>query len=478
MPEPEITRFKQTKKYEGAGTLAQIEEDLAHIRGLDQQSESWAWVKWMIPLPIPVMFFVAVGSNTPQLIISGPVLMIALWIVVWMKRRYDVENRRYELANGMVRMLKLDPQSPLRMGLVLTPIEVGHKVAGRNGCWTYYRDPWLYLEGRLADGVAFHFARTGYYDSYFHSVTSGRVTRTTTKKSWHFEDVVTLTFDPSRFPDPARLGVQAVDKLGLPKAIEVRHFDSSPGRLMLAIHGGFKWDATPGGDVRGALDAVPFTGLLFNSLYNILGTPIPADLAAAKALPPPRAITPKAPLTPREYAIVGVSSVLALAGIAMLMSGNGLLDRSTRTDESADSFNHEAKAIIACRQKTPGSVQCSDASEVTRFQGLVKQYRADAEDDWTSGLILMIAGGVVAALGGAGFVVWRVKRPKWIAEAEAKSDAAGAALTGSEATPPPSAQPAPQQNPWQQAQQQQGYPQQQPQPGYPQPPAGWRPPGT
>lgn len=407
-PSEAVRAFQKKHVYEASGPLSQIEEDLARIRGLDQRAQRLWWAPWLALLPLAAFGGLAALAESktwsPALVAAGLVVFIVALVVAGRLRGYDVENRRYELANGLLRALSLHPHAPVRVRLALTPITYSSNIIRSDGDWTFYRDPWLSIEGLLADGVHFHYVRTGYLDSYYHSESTntnqGRVTRTTTKKLWHFDDAITFTYDPARFGHVAPLGPGLAAMLRLPAGLQGKLLENVPGRLHVVTHGSFQWDAAPAAGAAPGVDAVMTVAELFCALHGPLGGPSPVDAARARALPPVKAIAPprlRPPswLTLANVKRLGPSGVLAAGALACAIGAYFEWHDGAVYDRFADLTVSHIREYQECRKRY---TSCGDEASM---RARLREERDSAERQRIYALLLGLGGGAlgVASIG-------------------------------------------------------------------------------
>jgi hypothetical protein len=418
LPSSAVRAFQKTGIYEGRGALSQIEEDIGRIRWLDRRARRLAWAGALVPVPlvlIVVAFSLDKHHPSPTLLALSVVLFVVAVTVVRRLRRYEVETRRYEYANRLLRTLVLHPDAPLHVGIDLTALEAPSKVASRHGSWTYYRDPWFFAEGLLGNGICFRYARIAYLDAYSSSVTthSGnvRTTRTRTSMQWRFEDAITLTYDPSRFPDVARLGPQVHAMLPLPQALEGRHIENTPGRIHLLVHGQFQWRATDAELAIGepSVDAVVVAAQLLSALHTLLGTPCPVDFARAHALPSPVAIAPANAwlpywLAPADAKLVLPTGLFAAGALVCLVTAFSSFRAAERADLYADGVAPRVKVARDCRRV---SVYCDNEARLKSEESL---FRDIAEERRVNALGYGIGGVLLATASAVGFVFWCVRR--------------------------------------------------------------------
>ncbi len=166
--------FRKSLIYSAKGPVAMLQADLLQIRNLDANSQRQAskYGTWgalsVIGTIVCLVFVVICIVNVLQLAAAGAVMLVAVGLVtaIWSLSRYmyfsktDVENRRYELADDLLRYLGADIKSETEVELFLN-FNSYHKSAYRTekiGNNSTYILPWLAMRGKFADGNRFEFS--------------------------------------------------------------------------------------------------------------------------------------------------------------------------------------------------------------------------------------------------------------------------------------------------------------------------------
>ncbi|MFM7073729.1 MAG: hypothetical protein ACKO38_18235, partial [Planctomycetota bacterium] len=163
-----LAGFKGARVYANRATPAQLLSDLRHLAALDARSErrrriaGWTLVAAILtlvlaviwPLPFDVSIRRTVGIGAAAFIVAS--ILARLWF-----GRTDFSNHRYTLFGELVRLLGRDMgrDAEVQAELDLAPPNVKRKRGSQGNIreWkvTHYRDPWLRLAGRFADGTSF-----------------------------------------------------------------------------------------------------------------------------------------------------------------------------------------------------------------------------------------------------------------------------------------------------------------------------------
>ena len=143
-----------------------------------------------------------------MLLVSGTAFVLMVWNIIRSAKFYkisvsDLDNRRHELATGLVRLVGAD--QPLTM--VVDFREHDHEDhlqrKGKVGRWNaeFYVDQWLQLQGRLVDGTKFTIRLIEKQQLRRRQKTSAsgrQKTKTKTKSS--SEAILTLKVKGKRYP--------------------------------------------------------------------------------------------------------------------------------------------------------------------------------------------------------------------------------------------------------------------------------------
>ncbi|NOK09189.1 hypothetical protein, partial [Corallococcus exercitus] len=224
--------------------------------------------------------------------VGGLLLAVGLCLFLWrfaLKDR-DLDNRRYGLAQVLLRRLQVDlaPDAPVRLKLDLRPTDVREKRVKQDmvGWWNtdFFVDPWFTLEGRLADGTFLRIHMVERLQKRERSKTSASgKSRTKTKRKGFARLEVSVRVKPERYPGLERLKARATNATRLPRRVELERVRVAVDRMSLRARLSDEWVARPekvAGDPdapafwRQALekdDASRTATMMLLSLYQVLG---------------------------------------------------------------------------------------------------------------------------------------------------------------------------------------------------------------
>lgn len=278
----DLSAFRSTLIYEAAASPQELRGDLAKIRELDDTSESkrkaLGWGAFLSLVGAVVGFFAL--DDALQLGVGGG--LAALTVVLFILRarwgRTDVEDRRYELLEGVLGLLDADvhPETPVSVRMDLRRIDDEAKLEERVSLGAVkiesFKDPWLEVSGRFADGTSFSLAQTERFQRKRTTKTNMRgktKVKTKTKSAW--ESAVGLRFKQKRYGHVAKVspeqGKQAVQ---LPPQVACKRFQLAPESVQLRAASKSAWDATPPGREHADVDGVTTVAMMLLSCYQIL----------------------------------------------------------------------------------------------------------------------------------------------------------------------------------------------------------------
>ncbi|WP_180946246.1 hypothetical protein, partial [Corallococcus exiguus] len=235
---------------------------------------------------------------------GGALLVVGLLLFLWrytLKPR-DLDNRRYGLAQVLLRRLEMDlaPDAPVRLKLDLRAPDVLDKRVKQDmvGWWNtdFFIDPWFTLETRLADGAFVRIRMVEQVQKRERSKTSASgKSRTKTKRKGFARLEVSVRVKPERYPGLERLKIRATSATRLPRKVELERVRVAAGRLTLRARLSDEWVARPmrePGDPEAPAfwhqalakdDASRTATMMLLSIYQVLGyTRRRAKLQAAR----------------------------------------------------------------------------------------------------------------------------------------------------------------------------------------------------
>ncbi|AFE03354.1 hypothetical protein COCOR_00227 [Corallococcus coralloides DSM 2259] len=308
-----VSRFHERFRYQSRAPVPDLLEDMEVLSQLDARAEgqrrALEWSGWFTALPGGVMAAVTYGvwagtverdeitEAGAQLlkvtgVVGGSLLVVGLLLFLWrytLKPR-DLDNRRYGLAQVLLRRLEMDlaPDAPVRLKLDLRPPDVLDKRVRQDlvGWWNtdFFVDPWFMLETRLADGAFVQISMVERVQKRERSKTSASgKTRTKTKRKGFAQLSVSVRVKPKRYPGLERLKVRATAATRLPRKVELERVRVAPGRLLLRARLSDEWVARAEREPETRDDASRTATMMLLSLYQVLGyTRRRAKLQAAR----------------------------------------------------------------------------------------------------------------------------------------------------------------------------------------------------
>ncbi|WP_404366719.1 hypothetical protein ACIHQR_38040 [Corallococcus coralloides] len=309
-----VSRFHEVFRYQSRAPVPALLEDLEVLAHLDARAEgqrrALAWAGRFTVIPGAVMAVVTYGvwSGTVErdeiteagarlLQLTGGVgvalLVVGLLLFLWRYtlRPRDLDNRRYGLAQVLLRRLELDlaPDAPVRLKLDLRPPDALDKRVKQDlvGWWStdFFVDPWFMLETRLADGAFVRIRMVERLQKRERSKTSASgKTKTKTKRKGFARLEVSVRVKPERYPGLERLKVRATAATRLPRKVELERVRVAAGRLSLRARLSGQWVARAGREPgspetpafwKQALeqdDASRTATMMLLSIYQVLGS--------------------------------------------------------------------------------------------------------------------------------------------------------------------------------------------------------------
>ncbi len=196
----------------------------------------------------------------------------------------NLEDRRYELAERMIRFLRRDSRHDaevsLRLDLHRPNIKRKQVRQGKLGPWsvTYYTDPWLRLQGRLLDGTAYrltaiekHQHRGKTYRSRSGKMKSKSKTKSTT------ELIVGVRVKSRRYPELSKLTAKTANQVvQLPEwaILKACQIDAPAGsdRATLVLKSATKqaWSCELEGEAEPPTSGVRWFAMSILSIYQVL----------------------------------------------------------------------------------------------------------------------------------------------------------------------------------------------------------------
>lgn len=272
----ELQRFKTTLVYEAQAPAEQLLADLGEIREFDKRSEGrlriYAILFIVAMLITVASFFLksAIGVG------AGIVGILVVIVLRWRGSKFDLANRRFELAGELVRILSRDISRAAALDVSLNLIRPNDKRKrtgeGYVGPWTvtYYSDPWLRISGRFADGTAFRIAVVEKYQSRskWKRSASGK-SKAKHKSKAATQASVRLIPKRKRYQHVEQVANQAKSMLLLPGWARVKKLNATPRGLALSTTTDVNWTVRPR-DPHSGYDGVELVAKMLLSLYQVL----------------------------------------------------------------------------------------------------------------------------------------------------------------------------------------------------------------
>ena len=301
--------FQKTRIYLSDAAPETVLADLEAIRQFDQGQEEHLARKrgcvWYL-LGCVVSFFVApaslfvailsyfIATSTSDssyealmvilLLVSGAAFALMVWSIIRIVKLYkipvfDLDNRRYELATGLVRLVGADMGADQPLAMHVDFREHTHEDhlqrRGKVGHWNaeFYVDQWLQLEGRLVDGTKFtiRLIEKQQERSRTKRGASGKL-KTKEKTKISSEAIVSLKFKGKRYPRAAEQSATIEQYLKLPQWTTLKSVDASGSQLTLRSTTRASWTAGAAEPTEGdsTCDGVQWVAMMLLSLYAML----------------------------------------------------------------------------------------------------------------------------------------------------------------------------------------------------------------
>jgi hypothetical protein len=289
--------FQKTLTYLSDAAPETVLADLEAIRQFDQGQEEhlarepggcgWYLLVWL------VCFFVGSACTASSslealavilLLVSGAAFALMVWNIIRSVKFsripvFDLDNRRYELATGLVRLAGADMGADQPLAMQVDFREHTHEDhlqrRGKVGHWNaeFYVDQWLQLEGRLVDGTKFtiRLIEKQQERSRTKWSRSGKL-KTKEKTKISSEAIVSLKFKGKRYPRAAEQSATIEQYLKLPQWTTLKSVDVSGPQLTLRSTTTSVWSAGPALSKEGETkcDGVQWVAMMLLSLYAML----------------------------------------------------------------------------------------------------------------------------------------------------------------------------------------------------------------
>ncbi len=271
--------------------------DLAAIRAFDARQET-ILKRWAIVGGVGVLgailalvwLFAARPERhdaAPVILFLGSLGLMLLAAIIWnLLKKRNLENRRYEIAERVLRFLQRDTARDAEVALKIDFTRPNTKAKfvrkGTAGHWKvkYFADPWLRVQGRLLDGTL---CRLGVVEkrqdrSRWATSRSGK-SKLKTKTKSATELIVNLKVKTRRYPG---LPALAKAKSQLPQAVKLPEWarlksvriqvpeKSERALLHLSTATTQDWTCGPASQPEGHASGVRWFAMSILSLYQLL----------------------------------------------------------------------------------------------------------------------------------------------------------------------------------------------------------------
>ncbi|MFY2556829.1 hypothetical protein ACN469_04310 [Corallococcus terminator] len=290
----DIDRFRVEKRYSNTAPVSELMGDLGVLAGFDVEMDvlkrRWQRRAFIVGGSGVGLFVLSNLINNlldsehaptlmSGLLLGGIGLLIVMVVLLFKASRYgrnDLEDRRYELPDLLLRRLGRDiaPEEPVSLELDFHPID--HKTKwtcqGMAGTWTTneFEDPWLSLQVRLRDGTHLRLSMTEWLQKRSRTRRNPRgkyKTKRKQKSGTYLQ--AQLRVKPERHPGLSRLRNAAHEAVKLPPTVALTRLDVSDDRLGLRARMDSDWEAAEHVESPGR-DATRTCLMMLLSLYQVL----------------------------------------------------------------------------------------------------------------------------------------------------------------------------------------------------------------
>ncbi|MFT7643966.1 MAG: hypothetical protein ACI9G1_005732 [Pirellulaceae bacterium] len=167
--ESAYNKFTSTLVYQSDAIISSIQADIDQIRQFDKEKEGkqrvWGASAIVAVVTGVALFLLGVMMEQPILVagtVLGAVTGIACGIMWWLSKGYNVDDDRYQLLSGILRLISADTAKDAPVNVNMDLRRPDHKTKytrkGTAGHWNvnFYEDSWLNLRGKLLDGASYN----------------------------------------------------------------------------------------------------------------------------------------------------------------------------------------------------------------------------------------------------------------------------------------------------------------------------------
>lgn len=280
LPNFDAENFKRTLTYKATRSPDAIIQDMAALKEFDEEYEN----KVGIWTGVGVLGSVGIGIGVICLfneqglmafVVGGIGLLIAAigFAIRGIQKDFDVDNRRYEIVRGLLRLLSKDMAADEKVTISLNCRPHNHKSklqrVGKVGYWDtkFFVDHWLTIQGRLLDGTKFTITLIEkQQDRHRTKRSASGKTKHKSKTKRASEAIVSLKIKDGPYAPEPKLASQVKKTLKIPNRTHFKAANVKGGALSLRTTTNSSWDV----GVTNQLDGVNWIAMMFLSLYRVL----------------------------------------------------------------------------------------------------------------------------------------------------------------------------------------------------------------
>lgn len=284
----DLTAFRKSRVYTTRDTAANVAHDLSVIRRLDRRKEKLQRQYEILAGIFGVLLAAAfplgggLGSLWVWVVLALSAFLVIAFVLRAVHKSLNLENRRYELLDGLLRLLGADMAEDAAVDVALDLRAPNHKSKfqrkgqvkrkwGSSWNVNYFKDPWLRLRGRLLDGTRFQVLVTEKHQdrSRWKTSSSGKKKRKTKTKA-STEAAVILRMKEGRYGPLDSFISELGGAVKLPPWAETKRLEGDSGSLKLESQTSAAWDVTRPRTSKPASgpDGVAWISMMFLSLYQ------------------------------------------------------------------------------------------------------------------------------------------------------------------------------------------------------------------
>ncbi|PHR96530.1 MAG: hypothetical protein COA78_28690 [Blastopirellula sp.] len=269
--------FKKTLQYQSNATVKSVLNDFEYFQQFDKEQEkkclTWGMICGagvVLAVAGILLCFNEQTSFGIPVIVVGAVVAIAAGINYQINKRLDLENKRYELASGVLQLLKTDMAEDSTINVALDFNPHNHKAkfvrSGKVGYWNakFYLDKWLEIQGRFVDGTKFSLTFIEkQQDRHRTKRSASGKTKHKYKTKNASEVIVSLKIKNKRYPHLESLINDLNKSVQLPPWVELKSVVTDGDALTIRSVTKNSWGSKD-------KDGVNWVALKFLSLYKLL----------------------------------------------------------------------------------------------------------------------------------------------------------------------------------------------------------------